>query len=426
MVYPDRKRQPDIVPITITDLPEHEIVTLDNGIPLYLFNAGSEDIMRLEFFFNAGIIAEEKPLLASTVNMMLFEGTESFTAAEISKRLDFLGSQPSNFIEKDSAGVSILFLNRYLDELMPLLLEILFFPSFPGDELVSLMKKRLQWFNVNREKVSVIASDRFSELLFGEDHPYGRRSRTKDFKSIRREMLVNFHSANYMPGNMTIFAAGKVEKGSIEIINRYFGKIPVGGPRLQSLQQGLEEAKSHTDRIIKKDAIQSAIRIGSRTIDKRHPDYFGLKIVDTILGGYFGSRLMKNIREEKGYTYGIHSTVKSFAHSGYKSISAEVGADHTREAIDEIYKEIRMLQEKPVPGSELRAVKNYLLGELVRMFDGPFATVESFRSAWEFGLDNSYYMKFAEIINSIDSDEIIRISQTYYRIDDLTEVIAGP
>jgi predicted Zn-dependent peptidase len=150
-----------------------------------------------------------------------------------------------------------------------------------------------------------------------------------------------------------------------------------------------------------------------------------LKILDSILGGYFGSRLMKNLREEKGYTYGISSSLSSFDLSGYKIISTEVGSKYSQKSIDEIYKEIRILQNVAVKKEEMSIVRNYMSGEMVRMFDGPFALAESFRSAWEFGLDNSYYHRLSEKIRTIEPDEIVELAKKYYNIDELYEITAG-
>jgi predicted Zn-dependent peptidase len=144
-----------------------------------------------------------------------------------------------------------------------------------------------------------------------------------------------------------------------------------------------------------------------------------------LLGGYFGSRLMKNIRENKGYTYGINSSVSSLNLSGFKVISTEVSKKNTQKAIDEILKEIRLLQSVPVEMEELTVVRNYMLGEMVRMFDGPFAIAESFRSVWQYGLDNSYYYRLAEKIRTIEPDEIASLAKTYYKIDDLNIITAG-
>jgi predicted Zn-dependent peptidase len=151
-----------------------------------------------------------------------------------------------------------------------------------------------------------------------------------------------------------------------------------------------------------------------------------LKILNTILGGYFGSRLMKNIREEKGFTYGISSSVTSLEQTGYKLISTEVSPKNCSETTEEILNEIKKLQSSKVGAKELELVRNYMSGEMVRMFDGPFAIAESFRSVWEFGLENDYYSRLSEKLLRISPDEIIELARTYYKIDELYKITAGP
>jgi predicted Zn-dependent peptidase len=209
------------------------------------------------------------------------------------------------------------------------------------------------------------------------------------------------------------------------LLNSYFGNSGAGEINIEEPVNILKANELKKVHIHKSGMVQDAIRIGSATINKRHTDYPGLKVVDSILGGYFGSRLMKNIREEKGFTYGISSSLSSFDLSGYKVISTEVGSKNCQKAIGEIYKEIRLLQKVPVKKEELAVVRNYMSGEMVRMFDGPFALAESFRSAWEFGLDNSYFYKLAEKIKTIEPDEIIELARTYYNIDELYEITVG-
>jgi predicted Zn-dependent peptidase len=224
---------------------------------------------------------------------------------------------------------------------------------------------------------------------------------------------------------MTVIISGKIHEMTLEILNKYFGDITPNNLEDEdplAFPKGDKKRKIH---INKKGALQSAIRIGSPTINKREPDYPGLKILDSLLGGYFGSRLMKNIREEKGYSYGISSSVTSLDLSGYKVISTEVSLKNRQKTIDEIFKEIRLLQSVPVGKDELSVVRNYMSGEMVRMFDGPFALAESFKSAWEFGLNNNYYNILADKIKSIEPDEIINLARTYYNIDELYEITAG-
>jgi predicted Zn-dependent peptidase len=261
--------------------------------------------------------------------------------------------------------------------------------------------------------------------VFGADNPYGRQVREDDFSSLDREKLSSFHRRFYSPSNMAIIISGIIPSGIASHLDHYFGNIrPQDFERLEERQAftGSLRKKVHISR---KGNLQTAIRIGSATINKRNPDYPALKILDTVLGGYFGSRLMKNIREDKGYTYGIRSSVSSLDLSGYKIISTDVGSENTLNALNEIYSEIGRLQNEFVEENELEVVRNYMAGEMLRMFDGPFSTAESFRSAWEFGLDLSYYNKFAEKIRSISPDEIKELANKYYKIEELYQVTAG-
>lgn len=420
-----RSIQPALIPFNVLTTVPVEQKTLSNNIPVFFIEAGTEDVMRIEFVFRAGMEKEFLPLLAATTNMMLTEGSGSYTSEELNRILDFYGVFLNLSIEKDTAGVVIYCLTRHLEKILRLVKEILFNPVFPEKELDNLMKKRFRWFQVTRQKVQNLAIDQFFESVFGSSHPYGRQVKESDFSGIIPSLLKDFHSKYYTPENMSVIAAGKMPQGILELFDSVFGNMESKEIYIEETGNFLIGDTRKKINIPKAGAIQSAIRIGSATINKRNPDYPGLKILNEILGGYFGSRLMKNIREEKGYTYGIHSSVNSLDLSGFKVISTEVGTANTLKATDEIYKEIRLLQTTPVEKEELRQVKNYMLGDMVRMFDGPFAMAESFKSVWEFNLDITYYQRLTEKINSITPDEIISLANTYYKIEDLYEIVCG-
>jgi predicted Zn-dependent peptidase len=404
-------------------IPEARCVRLRNGIPVFLIESGSENIIRVEFIFNAGHLREGKPLVASTVNSMLTEGSDCHSSSYINNTLDWHGAFYHQYTERDMAGFIICFLERRMEKILNLSSEILLKPVFPEKELRIILKKRFQDYIINKEKVQNLALEKFFNCIFG-DHPYGRMIQPQDFTNITPGILRDFHSGYYVSGNMAILVTGYISDRIIEILSSSFGDLPPAGEP-QMMKKVLHSLPQKHFGIEKRNAVQTAVIIGSPTINKCHPDYPGLKILNTILGGYFGSRLMKNIREDKGYTYGISSSVTSLKMSGYKIISAEVNKKYSQATIDEIFKEIRMLQKKPVGKEELKIVKNYMLGEMIRMFDGMFALAESFRAVWDFGLDNSYYYRFAEKIKSISAEEIISLANTYYNIDDLYVITAG-
>ena len=418
--------QPPVFPVERVVIPEVKSFNLNNGVPVYLIDAGTEDIMRLEITFRAGQVKENIPLLSSTTNMMLSEGSHNYSSEELNRLIDYWGAFLNLSPEKDLAGVVLFFLNKHFDKVLELARELLFRPLFPEAELNALMKKRLRWFLINREKVSNQAIDQFFESIFGKFHPYGRQLKEQDFEMMNPAIIREFHTRYYTPENMTIILSGKIHPGASELLNKYFGEINSSDKQEEDTGITLQSEEQKEVHIYKSGAVQTAIRIGSPTINKRNQDYHGLKILNTVLGGYFGSRLMKNIREEKGFTYGISSTVSSLNLSGYKVISTEVSPKNCRQTIDEIFSEIRVLQNKPLTDEEIGVIRSYISGEMVRMFDGPFAIAESFRSAWEFGLDNNYYHNLSEKILKINSDEIIELARTYYNIDELYQVTVGP
>ena len=427
MIQPDRKSIPPVNDLKLENIPKVKEVSLKNGVSLFLIPAGLEDLMRLDFIFKAGQVFEDIPLQASSTNMMLLEGTHSHTAEGINLLLDYYGTFPNLFTEKDSAGLSIIFLNRHKEKIPEMCREILFSPSFPEKEFNILINNRLQRFIINREKVQNIARDTFFETIFSSQHPYGRQLSTTDFENISTDNLAAFHRKQYTTGNMTIIASGRIHDSMADFIDKLFGNIDLDKTEEYAEAPVLKPNEYPQKISVKKEgAIQTAIKIGKATINKTHPDYQGLKIVTMILGGYFGSRLMRNLREDKGYTYGVHAALSSLHQSGYFAVSTEVGSIHAHQAIEEIYREISILQQKPLEDSELEIVKGYMMGELLRLFDGPFSTADSFRSAWEFGLGPDYYFGYEEKIKTMTSEEIIHLARTYYNIKELIEVTAGP
>jgi zinc protease len=407
-------------------IPEPIKFDLDNKVCTNLIEAGTEEIVRIEFSFLAGQIMENKPLVASTTNAMLLEGSVNYNAESINTTIDKYGAFPNLSFDKDSAGFIIFTLNKHVEKILELCREIIFRPVFPEDELNTWMKHRLQRYLINRQRVGILSTDLFFQSVFGSNHPYGRYPLPEDFNNMDRTMLQDFHALHYNASTMNIIIAGKLPSGIDAMLNRFFGDIREEKCKNQISQVVPKGGNIKNLFIDKPDAVQSAIKIGSLTINKQHPDYPGLKVVDTILGGYFGSRLMKNIREDKGYTYGINSSVNSLFQSGFKIISTEVAAGYAEKTKEEIYNEIRLLQSQPVSKEELEVARCFMSSEMIRMFDGPFALAESLKSVLDFGLDNNYYYRLAEKIKTIKPDEIMRLASTYYNIEELYEVEVGP
>jgi predicted Zn-dependent peptidase len=218
---------------------------------------------------------------------------------------------------------------------------------------------------------------------------------------------------------------GEITDGLLKDLEKHFG--PAAGKTAPSLRETPAPPSSVSVReyISRENALQSAITLGKRTINRDHPDYAALAFTLTLLGGYFGSRLMRNIREEKGYTYGISASVKPLRKDAYLSIRTEVGAGVCEPALEEIHKEIRKLRENPPGGEEMTLVRNYLMGSLLQSLDGVLARGDMVKRLAASGTSFDYLERFAREINHITAQKVTEMSEKYLDLREMTTVIAG-
>ncbi|MES2131559.1 MAG: pitrilysin family protein [Bacteroidota bacterium] len=422
----NRKLAPDFKTIDKIDIQQAEVATLDNGIKVYTIDSGSQELTKIEFIFKAGMYYQNQTLVASAANNLLETGTKNYTANQLSDEIDFFGSFFECAVDQDYATLALFSLNKYLDKSLHYVEEIIKYPTFPKDEFEIYISNKKQKHLVNSQKVNVLARRRFTELVFGEEHPYGRDVKTEDFDKLNLDTIKAFYKSHYHSSNCTIVASGKLPANLITVLNQFFGQTIWGD--IQPVNEPSAKLQTTTQQkhfIERPDAIQSAVRIGRVLFNKKHPDYFKFQVLNTILGGYFGSRLMANIREDKGYTYGIGSGLSSLVNTGYFFISTEVGADVTNNTLEEIYKEIKLLREELVDAEELETVRNYVLGQFLRSVDGPYALADKFKAIWEFGLDYDYFEKYFEAVKTITPAEIKALANTYLQEKDLIELVVG-
>jgi predicted Zn-dependent peptidase len=422
----NRIQHPPFKTIDKIDVIQANHNTLNNGIRLYSISAGSQEITRIEIIFRAGMYYQPAALIASATNTLLESGTRSFTANQISDGVDFYGSFLEVQVEQDFATITLFSLNKYLDQSLVFIEEILKYPTFPEDEFKIHISNKKQKHAINSQKVNVLAKRKFTELLFGPAHPYGVEVKDADFNRINTGELRSFFNARYGSGNCTIIASGNLPANLRDLLNKFLGTEKWGNAaQATELHAKIEPVAGRQHLVVKDDAIQSAIRVGRILFNKTHPDYFNFQVLNTILGGYFGSRLMANIREDKGYTYGIGSGINNLVHSGYFYISTEVGADVTSATLSEIYSEIKTLREKLVDEHELETVRNYILGNFLRSVDGPFALADKFKSIWEYGLQYSYFEDYFKAVKSVTPAELRDLANKYLQEQDLIECVAG-
>lgn len=421
-----RNNPPDVKQIGQLHFLEPEVWNLSNGIPVWGLNAGSQELVKIDLIFEAGTWFQPMNLVAGLCNAFLNQGTKYYTAQEIAEAFDYRGAYLQLSADQHFATVSVLTLNRYIDAVLEVTASVVQEASFPSKEIDAQLGKKKQHFLIENNKVKTLAQKRFSQVLFGMEHPYSNSNQFSDFDQINSKVLSDFHQQFYHPANCRILLAGKYNGSVVEALEKFFGasRWPLMHEKL-SFHHNLSNEQEREFFVEKKDALQSALRLGSLVPNREHPDFHGLNVLSTILGGYFGSRLMTNIREEKGYTYGIGSAVYTMPQAAYFTISTEVGSEVTQAALDEIYFEMHRLGHELVPVGELEVVKNYMMGELLRSFDGVFAMSSSLRTLIEVGLGYQHYRDLSETIRLIKPVELRSLAQKYFKRENIYQVVAG-
>lgn len=421
----DRKQAPEFRAIDNINLlrPAHQ--ALDNGCNVFCFNSGDQELVRIEWIFANQRFNPEKPLLNIAVNTMLTEGTNTMTQAQISDKVDFYGAFLQVDYGYDNSLVTLYSLNKHLHHTLPVIKDILTDSIFPEKELATYIRNQQQKLQVSMQKNDYVARRNFNKALYG-DTLYGLGADADTYKTLHREDMLAHFKQMYQPSNCTIIISGKIEPQILELITNTFDKSWTNPDvKPDSSQPEIKPSTEHFYFTEKPDALQSAIRMGLPVINRTHPDFPALQVLNTVLGGYFGSRLMANIREDKGYTYGIGSGMSSLKHAGAMFIATEVGADVCKAAIAEIEKEINLLKSDLIPEEELSLVGNYMLGSLLGSLESVFSHADKFKNLYFAGLDYHYYDRYVETVKTISTERLKELANVYLDFDAFYKVIVG-
>lgn len=405
---------------------EPRYYTMSNGRKITIFDSNSIDIIKVDFVFEAGKAYQAKKVVALLTNKLITEGTSKHTAKEIAEILDFRGIYIDKSIDSTSAFVSVLMIKKYVQEILPLLYEILTDSIFPENEFQVALNKGKQSFLNDMMKPQYVARRNFYQAVFGEDHVYGSFATESDFDKITPDDVRGFFKDHYLVDCCDIYLSGNVDDEILSTVNSIFGSgahctktsdIIIPQPIFNEPQKLF---------IPKADAVQSAIRIG-KVIDTTwdSTDFAELMIANTILGGYFGSRLIANVREDKGYCYSIYSLLQCYRGVNVFFITTEVGKDVTDNAVKEIHTELYNMATKPVDEEELSVVKSYLIGDFIRSIDGVFEIAERYKQMCANHSSEVFTDNYLKAINTITPEKICQISSKYLQPESMTQVIVG-
>ncbi|MCH7408306.1 insulinase family protein [Belliella sp. DSM 111904] len=420
----DRSKSPDFQIPQDINLPSPIKRTLANGVHLYFIPTPEIDACRLEICTDAQLAhsSSDKKLTSFFTLHMIMEGTRGMTASEIDDFFDFFASEVDVSSGFEHNSISLLTTKKHFSKVLPIFSSLLTDAIFPEKELAKRKSQKALNISIQKEKTSVSASQQFRQQLFGADHPYGQIADESDVADVQRQDLIQYYKESLLV-NPEIFLTGNLGAFELELITETLGKLNVTFTEKEILN--FENKPQERQYELREEAVQSSLRIGFHLLAKTHPDYFPITIFNTILGGYFGSRLIKNIREDKGHTYGIYSTIGSLKQADYWVIMADVQKAYIHEVIEEIYKEIDLLKTNLVPEEEIELVRNYMIGNFLSTFSSPFELINKFKTVHHAGLDMDFYAKKLAYIREFTAEDVQRVAQKYFDTQDLIEVIVG-
>jgi predicted Zn-dependent peptidase len=421
----NRKEPPFATEIKDIKIKEGVETIFQNGISVYSINAGNEEVLKIDLVFNAGSNMQQIKGQANFSAKMLSEGTSKYTAAEIAEKLDFYGAYFQAKSGTDDATITLYCLNKHLKNCIPYIVEILTDSLFPEEDLEILKKNTIQNLVVNEERNSFLARRKFNQSVFGNNSVYGSFSLKEDIINIERTSLVTFYKNQYQKGIKYILVSGFVTDEVIKTIANNFDNAifsPAHEDRSKYVSNDFVKESIYLE---KENSVQSAIRIGKKLFNRNNTDFREMQLLNLILGGYFGSRLMKNIREEKGLTYGIYSAIESYPNDACWYVDTEINNDLCELGVEEIYKEVKLIRTVKIGEDELRTAKNYLLGSFLRSIDGPFSLADRFKILKDYNLDYSYFYEYIEIIKKSTVDNLIILANKYLNEETFTKIIVG-
>lgn len=421
----DRKVQPHILNAVEFNLKlkPYQYFTLDNGVPVYAIDAGEQEVLMAEWVFFAGNWFEEKNIVAATANYLLKNGTTGKTAFAINEHFDYYGSHLNRYCYNETASVTLHCLTRHLENLLPVIAELFTESIFPQHELAIYKQIQKQKLEVNLKKSEFIGGRIIDELLYGKDHPYGKYTSLAEYDAIERDEVIEFYKRFYTNGNCILFVAGKLPGDLQQQLNKNFGMLSFNTEATPKIEHAAIPAADKKHNIINDpNGVQGAIRIARPFPNRHHPDFIKVQVLNNIFGGYFGSRLMSNIREDKGYTYGIHSYLQNHIQQSAWVISTEAGRDVCEATVKEVYKEMELLCNEPVNEEELHLVRNYMIGSILGDLDGPFHIIARWKNYILNDLTEEYFYKSIDTIKNISAEELMQLAKKYLVMETFYEL----
>lgn len=426
----DRSVPPRPGPPPRVTLPEFHRFTLTSGLEVVVVERPGVPLVHLELMVRGGVWSQEgRPGLAGFAMDLLDEGTSRRSALEIAEAVEGMGGELVTEARWDHSVVSLNLLSPRLEEGLALMAEVTLAPAFSPDEVERVRRERMNRILQSMDDPAQRANDLLLETLYGPDHPYGRPllGTRESLEAITREEMEAWHRRSFRGGNAVLLVAGDVKREGVEgLLEAAWAAWPSGEPPPEPLPPPLPTRPGVT--VVVDDrpgAPQSEIRVGRVSVPRGTPDEAALVVLNTVLGGSFTSRLMQNLREEKGFTYGAASTFQMRRHPGPFVAWSAVHTPVTAEAVGEFLAEMRRLAREPVPADELERARNYVALRLPQRFESLADVAARVGEVILYGLPDGWWQDWVPAVQGVSADDVLAAAGRELGDDGTVVVVVG-
>ncbi len=422
----DRSKPPVLAQFTDVHLDFPVCQTLSCGIPIWVIEGGDQDVCQISVYVSGGTMHESQPLVSLVTAQMVLEGTESFSSHDIAEQLDYYGAWKSAQNHDTMSQLTLSAMTEYYDRLLPIVVDAMGHATMPEEELDVYRRRYAASYATMRRRVKYLAGVELRRLYYGNDHPLVADVQPEQLLHMTRSDLWQFYTRFYHPSNCRLILAGRVTDQMLKATDQIFSQwIDSHDIKADPVDWTFSPSQQMLSVVDCPGSVQAAVAMSIQAVGRSHPDYLALRVLCTVLGGYFGSRLMSNIRENKGYTYGISAFLSGREHDGFVGVSTECDIHYTWQVVDEVKREMQRLRDELVSEAELAMVRQYMLSDQVKTLDTPFALASYVASTWLYGVYPEYFNRQIDTILHITPERLQQVAVRYLNLDRLRVVIAG-
>ncbi|MAJ50457.1 MAG: hypothetical protein CMB82_02435 [Flammeovirgaceae bacterium] len=406
----DRTLAPASFPVKNFNFRNSRKIKLNGDIDGLIIPDKQHSICSIEIIFQSGSWFEKNPGISFLTGKMLLEGTKTKNGEELVSAFEYMGAHIEIQTTVDDSRIRLFATQKHIHSSLSLLQEILFTPSFPTQEFKVIKNLKAEQIKMQLAKNTYFASSSFHELLFGADHPYGRCINKKEIEERSLFEIKDFFRLKFQ-NRPKVVICGDIDENIIEKIALLLVNINKND---QHMPHFSIRPNHHHQTIERSDSVQASLRIGAQTINRGHPEIHKLTVANKLLGGFFGSRLMKKLREEKGLTYGVYSSITHAKNASYWTISTEMKIDNAEHSLEAIHEIITELAQNYPSLSEVIMLKNFLRGKFLSSMNSILDVASMYSLLFVNGIPQHFLKTSLETIDTIRPKDISEMIHKYY------------